>query len=68
MPLRGNVQVRVEEFTPRSATLVTVAGHPLASSESATWLRDHDNSHLGPDLDSFDDALVCAIGRRTVAS
>lgn len=32
LPLRGNVQVRVAEFTPRSATLVTVAGHPLAGA------------------------------------
>ncbi|MDQ6830199.1 MAG: NAD-dependent epimerase/dehydratase family protein [Gemmatimonadota bacterium] len=30
LPLRGNVQVRVEEVTARSATVVTVAGHPLA--------------------------------------
>jgi PQQ-like domain len=35
---------------------------------NATWLRDHDNSHLGPDLDVVDDAMVCAIGRRTVAA
>ncbi|MEP6690448.1 MAG: NAD-dependent epimerase/dehydratase family protein [Gemmatimonadaceae bacterium] len=32
LPLRGNVQVRVEEVTPRSATVVTLAGHPLAGA------------------------------------
>jgi len=30
LPLRGNIQVRVQELTPRKATLVTLAGHPLA--------------------------------------
>ena len=32
LPVRGNVQVRVEELTPRSMTLVTLAGHPLAGA------------------------------------
>ncbi|HUQ47657.1 MAG TPA: NAD-dependent epimerase/dehydratase family protein [Gemmatimonadaceae bacterium] len=32
LPLRGNVQVRVQEVTPRKATLVTLAGHPLAGA------------------------------------
>lgn len=32
LPLRGNVQVRVEELTPRSMTLVTLEGHPLAGA------------------------------------
>lgn len=32
LPLRGNVQVRVQELTPRKATLVTLAGHPLAGA------------------------------------
>ncbi|HEV2641793.1 MAG TPA: hypothetical protein VGT98_03765, partial [Candidatus Elarobacter sp.] len=32
LPLRGNVQVRVEEQTPRSLTLVTLEGHPLAGA------------------------------------
>jgi NADH dehydrogenase len=32
LPVRGNVQVRVEELTPTSATLVTLAGHPLAGA------------------------------------
>ncbi len=32
LPLRGNVQVRVEKLAPREATLVTVAGHPLAGA------------------------------------
>jgi NADH dehydrogenase len=32
LPGRGNVQVRVEQMMPNSATLVTVAGHPLAGA------------------------------------
>lgn len=32
LPLRGHVQVRVEEVTPRSMTFVTLAGHPLAGA------------------------------------
>ncbi|MDF1502870.1 complex I NDUFA9 subunit family protein [Roseisolibacter sp. H3M3-2] len=32
LPLRGNVQVRVAELTPRTLTLQTVEGHPLAGA------------------------------------
>jgi len=32
LPVRGNVQVRVEELTPNQATLVTLAGHPLSGA------------------------------------
>lgn len=32
LPLRGHVQVRVEELTARTTTLVTVEGHPLAGA------------------------------------
>ncbi|HEX6575718.1 MAG TPA: NAD-dependent epimerase/dehydratase family protein [Gemmatimonadaceae bacterium] len=32
LPVRGNIQVRVEELTPRKATLVTLRGHPLAGA------------------------------------
>ena len=32
LPLRGNIQVRVEELTPNKATLVTLRGHPLAGA------------------------------------
>ena len=32
LPVRGNVQVRVEELTPNKATLVTLAGHPLCGA------------------------------------
>jgi NADH dehydrogenase len=32
LPVRGNVQVRVEELTGREAVLVTLAGHPLAGA------------------------------------
>lgn len=32
LPLRGNIQVRVEELTPNKATLLTLKGHPLAGA------------------------------------
>jgi len=32
LPVRGNVQVRVERLTEREAVLVTLAGHPLAGA------------------------------------
>ncbi len=32
LPLRGNIQVRVEEITDNSVTLVTLDGHPLAGA------------------------------------
>jgi uncharacterized protein YbjT (DUF2867 family) len=32
LPVRGNVQVRVEQLTDNSATLVTLVGHPLAGA------------------------------------
>ena len=32
LPLRGNIQVRVEELTPMKATLATLKGHPLAGA------------------------------------
>jgi len=32
LPVRGNVQVRVERLTANEAVLVTVAGHPLAGA------------------------------------
>lgn len=34
LPFRGNVQVRIIEVTGTSLTLVTVAGHPLAGSNT----------------------------------
>ncbi|HYG61418.1 MAG TPA: NAD-dependent epimerase/dehydratase family protein [Thermoanaerobaculia bacterium] len=34
LPMRGHVQVRVVEVTDTSATLVTLAGHPLAGSNT----------------------------------
>ena len=30
VPLRGNIQIRVEELTPRALTFATLRGHPLA--------------------------------------
>ena len=32
LPIRGNIQVRVQEVTPIKATLVTLEGHPLAGA------------------------------------
>jgi uncharacterized protein YbjT (DUF2867 family) len=32
LPLRGNIQVRVVEVTPRGMTFVTLEGHPLAGA------------------------------------
>ena len=32
LPLRGNIQVRVEEVTPRRITLCTLEGHPLTGA------------------------------------
>jgi NADH dehydrogenase len=32
LPVRGNIQVRVQEITPVKATLVTLEGHPLAGA------------------------------------
>jgi NADH dehydrogenase len=32
LPLRGHVQVRVEQVTPREVTFVTIEGHPLAGA------------------------------------
>jgi NADH dehydrogenase len=32
LPVRGNIQVRVQEVTPVKATLVTLEGHPLAGA------------------------------------
>ena len=32
LPVRGNIQVRVQEVTPVRATLVTLEGHPLAGA------------------------------------
>lgn len=34
LPFRGNVQVRIVEVTDTSLTLVTVAGHPLAGTNT----------------------------------
>jgi NADH dehydrogenase len=32
LPMRGNIQVRVEELAPRRMTLVTLEGHPLSGA------------------------------------
>jgi NADH dehydrogenase len=42
LPMRGHVQVRVAEVTPRSATCLTVDGHPLAGAVRFTCGREKD--------------------------
>lgn len=42
LPLRGNVQVRIVEVTDTSLTLVTVAGHPLAGSNTFRFSKEGD--------------------------
>jgi nucleoside-diphosphate-sugar epimerase len=42
LPMRGNVQVRVEEVTDEDVTFVTLAGHPLAGT-----IRFHAEDHPG---------------------
>lgn len=46
LPFRGNVQVRIIEVTDTSLTLVTVAGHPLAGSNTFRFSRDGDVSRF----------------------
>lgn len=44
LPFRGNVQVRVQEVTPTKATLVTLAGHPLAGA--VRFLSEQRGDHV----------------------
>lgn len=43
LPIRGNIQVRVQEVTPIKATLVTLEGHPLAGAVRFLAERRGDN-------------------------
>ena len=60
LPVRGNIQVRVEEITDNSVTLVTLDGHPLAGAVTFLFeqradavrfeVRVHDRAATLPDL------------------
>lgn len=52
LPLRGNVQVRVQELTERRATLVTLAGHPLAGA--VRFLSEQRGDHLRFETQVYD--------------
>ena len=52
LPLRGNVQVRVEELTSRKATLVTLAGHPLAGA--VRFLCEQRGDHIRFETQVYD--------------
>ncbi len=52
LPLRGNVQVRVQELTPRKATLVTLAGHPLAGA--VRFLCEQRGDHIRFETQVYD--------------
>jgi len=52
LPLRGNVQVRVQEVTPRKATLVTLAGHPLAGA--VRFLSEQRGDHVRFETQVYD--------------
>jgi nucleoside-diphosphate-sugar epimerase len=66
IPLRGTIQVRVEEVTPRSATCVTLEGHPL--SGVIRFAVEERESLLRFEVRSFTRAaaLVDMIGINTV--
>ena len=52
LPVRGNVQVRVQQITGRSATLVTLAGHPLAGA--IRFLADRNGDLLRFEVQVYD--------------
>lgn len=52
LPLRGNIQVRVQELTPRKATLVTLKGHPLAGA--VRFLSEARGDHVRFEVQVFD--------------
>jgi NADH dehydrogenase len=68
LPVRGQVQVRVQEVTARSVTLVTLAGHPLAGAIRFSFSGDRDLLHL--EVKSYTRAAnaIDAIGMKTVGS
>lgn len=50
--VRGNVQVRVQELTPCKATLVTLAGHPLAGA--VRFLSEQRGDHVRFEVQVYD--------------
>jgi uncharacterized protein YbjT (DUF2867 family) len=52
LPVRGNVQVRVQEVTPVKATLVTVEGHPLAGA--VRFLAEQRGDHVRFETQVYD--------------
>ncbi len=54
LPVRGNVQVRVQELTDRKATLVTLAGHPLAAA--IRFICEQRGDHVRFEIQVFDRA------------
>jgi NADH dehydrogenase len=58
LPVRGNVQVRVEELTPRTVTLVTLEGHPLAGA--VRFLAEQRGDRLRFEVQVYDRAADVA--------
>ncbi len=52
LPFRGNIQVRVQEVTANRATLVTLAGHPLAGC--VRFLSETRGDHLRFEVQVYD--------------
>jgi NADH dehydrogenase len=58
LPRRGNVQVRANEVTGRSATLVTLKGHPLAGA--VRFLTEQRGDSIRFEVQVFDRAANVA--------
>lgn len=58
LPVRGNIQVRVEELTPRTVTLVTLEGHPLAGA--VRFLSEQRGDQLRFEVQVYDRAADVA--------
>ncbi|MBA2688536.1 MAG: DUF1990 family protein [Gemmatimonadaceae bacterium] len=54
LPLRGNIQVRVQELTSRSAVLGTLRGHPLAGA--VRFLSEQRGDSLRFEVQAYDRA------------
>jgi NADH dehydrogenase len=55
LPVRGNIQVRIEELTPTSLTLCTLEGHPLAGAVNFRC-RPRDDGSMRFEVRVFDRA------------
>ena len=68
LPLRGNVQVRVQELTERKATLITLAGHPLAGA--VRFLCDQRGDHIRFETQVYDRpaSLVDWLAMKTIGA